>query len=301
MKLFSGTSNLPLSQKISALCQPLSEVVLKKFADGESFAQLMHSARGEHAVLIQSISAPVNDNLMEALVVIDALKRNGAKRITLVAPYLGYSRQDRRVGTTRTPITAKLVADTLTAAGMNQLITVDVHNLAIEGFYNIPFMNVTTSNLFAEDIRANFPDLESAIIVSPDAGGVGRARQVAKELDLDVAIIDKRREKANQVESMRLIGDVAGKDAILIDDIADTCRTMLKSVNLLCEKGAKSVQIYVSHGIFSEDALEVIDNSAIRELVVTDSIVNEKADKVSKIRRVSVAPMIIEIIMRAIN
>ena len=301
MQLFSGTSNPELAKKISAgISTPLSDISIKSFADGESYVEITNTTRGHDVVIIQSISKPVNDNLMDTFVLVDALKRNGAKRITLCAPYLGYSRQDRRANDKRSPISAKMVADLLQAVGVRQLITVDIHNPAIEGFYNIPFLNAFTSDLFAHDIKQNekLGELKNSVIVSPDAGGVTRARAVAKKLGLDVAIVDKRREEANKIEEMRLIGDVAGKNAILIDDIADTCGTLVKCSDLLYEKGAKTVVAYITHGIFSKNALENIKNSKLAELVVTDSIVNADADKIEKIRRVSVTPLMIDAIRR---
>jgi len=301
MQLFSGNSNVPLAKELSTgLSVPLGDLVLKSFADGESYVEFNHSARRQNTLIIQSISNPVNDNLINACVMIDAAKRNGAKSITLCAPYLGYSRQDRRVGDIRSPISAKMVADILQAVGVQQLITIDIHNPAIEGFYNVPFVNVFTSELFANDIKRNSKQ-DNAIIVSPDAGGVNRARAIAKRLDLDVAIVDKRREQANKIEEMRLIGDVDGKNAILVDDIADTCGTLIKCVDLLYEKGAVSVSAYVSHGIFSGDALEKIKSAKLQELVVTNSIVNPNADKIEKIRRVSVTPLLIDAIHRAVE
>jgi ribose-phosphate pyrophosphokinase len=301
MKIFSGSSNLPLAKKISdEIHQPLGDVILKQFADGESFTEFPYSMRGEYVAIIQSFSRPVNDNLMQAWAMTDALKRSGARRITLVAPYLAYSRQDRRSSISRSPITAKMIAELSQTAGIKQIITTDVHNLSIEGFYDIPFMNASTAHLFADDIRQRH-EISDTVIVSPDAGGVGRARQVAKELDLDVAIVDKRRERANQIESMRLIGDVNGKNAIIIDDIVDTCRTILKCVEMLSERGAKSVRVYVSHGIFSKDALKNISQSPLTEIVLTDSIKNSKADKIEKIRRVSIATILAETMRRSVE
>lgn len=301
MQLFSGNSNPQLAQELSSgLSTPLGDLVLKTFADGESYVEFNHSARRQNTLIVQSISKPVNDNFMNACVMIDAAKRNGAKSITLCAPYIGYSRQDRRAGEKRSPISAKMVADILQAVGVTQVITIDIHNPAIEGFYNIPFINVFTSDLFANDIKKNY-GVSDLIIVSPDAGGVNRARAIAKVLDLDVAIVDKRREQANKIEEMRLIGDVDGKNAILVDDMADTCGTLIKCADLLLEKGAKSVVAYVSHGIFSGNALEKIQSSKLRELIVTNSIVSADADQVDKIRRVSVTPLLIDAIHRAVE
>ncbi|MDR3208347.1 MAG: ribose-phosphate diphosphokinase [Rickettsiales bacterium] len=339
MKLFSGTSNIPLTEKIAAnVSQPVGAVVIKKFADGENYVELLHSARGEDVALIQSFSKPsddavmetlldlikslarsvdkavvkklmtliqslpkpVNDTVMETLLMLDALKRNGAKRITLVAPYLGYSRQDRRAGDSRSPISAKLLADMLQVAGVNQIITADVHNLAIEGFYNIPFMNASTAELFANDICAR-NHIENAVIVIPDAGGSARARSVAKRLDADVVLIDKRREHANKIESMRLVGDVRHRDAILVDDIIDTGGTLMNGAALLLDKGAQSVRVYASHGLFSGDALEKIDSSAISEVVVTDSINNPNLENAPKIRQVSMAQLLTNTIRRSVE
>jgi ribose-phosphate pyrophosphokinase len=301
MKLFAGSSNRPLAEKIAAnVSQPLGDVTIKKFADGELYVEFRHTARGEHIALIQSLSKPVNDNVMETLLMTDALKRNGAKRITLVVPYMGYSRQDRRAGDSRSPISAKLLADMLQVAGVNQIITADVHNLAIEGFYNIPFMNASTAGLFADDIRAQ-NHIANAVIVIPDAGGSARARSVAKKLDIDVVLIDKRREEANKIESMRLVGDVKDKDAILVDDIVDTGGTLLKGAEMLLDKGAKSVRVYASHGLFSGDALEKIDSSCISEVTVTDSIDNPDLARVPKIRRIPLAQLLTNTIRRSVE
>lgn len=303
MILFSGNSNPQLAQEISkGLSTHLGDRVLRTFADGESYCEYFHTPRGKHTLIIQSISNPVNNNLMDACVMIDAAKRGGAKSITLCAPYLGYGRQDKRDKEKRSPISARMVADMLQVVGIHQLITIDIHNPAIEGFYNVPFLNASTSELLTNDIKQRNYDQGNLVVVSPDAGGVERARVIAKKLNnSDVAIIDKRREKANEVEEMRLIGDVSGKTAILLDDIADTCGTLVKGSDLLYEKGAKTVVVYVSHGVFSNDALERIQKAQLQELVVTNSIRNEEADKVGKIRRISVAPLLLDAIRRAVE
>lgn len=301
MKIFSGSYNLPLAHKISrGIQQPLGEVELKQFSNGETYARFPNSARGECVAIIQSFGESVDSSLMQACVMADALKRNGVQRITLVAPCLPYSRQERRSNGLREPITAQMVAGFFKVAGFSQIITVDAHNLAIEGFYDL-FINVPTTELFVRDIRQNH-EIENSVIVSPDAGGVQRARNIAKELKLDVAIIDKRREEANKIEDMRLIGEVDGKDAIIVDDIADTCGTINKCADLLVNRGAKSVRAYVTHGIFSGESLEIIDRSgSLCEMVVTDSILNEPADQVVKIRRLSVAEILVSAMRRAIE
>lgn len=300
MKLISGNSNKALAQDIAKILNiSCVDANITKFADGEISVEIYESIRGEDVFIVQSTSYPVNDNLMELLVIIDALKRASAKSITAVIPYFGYARQDRK-SAPRTPITAKLVANLLTTAGVNKIITLDLHATQIQGFFDIPVDNLFGNILFVEDIKANFKDLSNVIVVSPDIGGVLRARSVAKWLESDLAIIDKRRPKAGVSEVVNIIGDVAGKHCLLIDDIADSAGTLCNSANALAKQGALDVYAYVTHGVFSPKAMENINNSAIKEFVLTNSI--DGKDKVkdsNKIRYIGVAKLLAEAINRS--
>ena len=271
MKILACNSNLPLANKIvEYLGSSLVDVTLKKFSDGEIFVEVNENVRGEDVFVIQSTSAPANHNLMELLVTIDALKRASAKRITAVIPYYGYARQDRKPGP-RTPISAKLVANLITVAGANRVLTMDLHAGQIQGFFDIPLDNMYAAPLISKDIKEKF-SLDNTVIISPDVGGVARARLIAKRLNLDLAIIDKRREKAGVSEVMNIIGNIEGKDCIFIDDMVDTAGTLCNAAEAVLKKGAKSVFAYVTHGVLSGIAIERLAKSCLKELVIIDTI-----------------------------
>ena len=272
MKLISGNSNEPLSQAISQyLNVPLTQTNIKRFSDHEVFVEIMENVRGSDAFFIQSTSYPANDNLMELLIAIDALRRGSARRITAVIPYFGYARQDRKTGS-RTPISAKLVANLITAAGADRVLTMELHAGQIQGFFDIPLDNLIVAPVFVPQIQKRFKD-QKLCIVSPDVGGVVRARALAKRLDSDLAIIDKRRERAGISEVMHIIGEVEGKVCIMVDDIVDSGGTLCNAAQALKEHGAKEVHAYVVHGVLSGNAVERITASPLEKLVVTDSIV----------------------------
>jgi ribose-phosphate pyrophosphokinase len=302
MRVYSGNSNLPLAQELcDILDEPLIDAEIKRFEDGEPYVELMKTTRGYHAVIIQSLSYPFAENLMDAGLMVQAAKLNGAKNITAVLPYYGGARQDRRFKGKRTAITAKFVAKLLYTFGAKQIVTADIHNPAIEGFFNGPFRNVPATQLFAGDIRKKYHDrLHNAIIVSPDAGGTERAKELADELGLDFAVCYKRRDRANSVAEMRLLGDVNGKDVIILDDMADTCGTLAKCIEVLEKGGAKSIVFYATHGVFSGKAIDRIGQmETLSEVVVTNTILNPKADKINKLRRLSIAPFLAEGIRRS--
>ena len=272
MKIVSGNSNIPLAQEISNYLKvPLLKATIKKFPDKEIFVEIQENVRGEDVFVIQSTSFPANDHLMELLVTIDALKRGSAKRIAAIMPYYGYARQDRKSGP-RTPISAKLIANLISTAGADRALMVDLHAGQIQGFFDIPTDNLFAAPVFIEDIKTKFDNNET-IIVSPDVGGVVRARAIAKRLDCDLAIIDKRREKASVSEVMNIIGQVKNKNCILIDDICDTAGTLSNAAKALKSKGAKSVYAYITHGVLSNPAIERIEKSPIDKMIITDSIV----------------------------
>lgn len=299
MMIFSGNANLQLTQDIAAyLQQPVGKASLSRFSDGETSLEIMESVRGSDVFVVQSVCEPTNDNLMDLLIMIDALRRASAERITAVIPYYGYARQDRRVRSVRVPITAKLVANMLGTAGVDRVLTVDVHSEQIQGFFDIPVDNVYASPLLLLDIyRSKYPDL---IVVSPDVGGVVRARSVAKQLDdAELAIIDKRRPRANQSQVMHIIGDVAGKTCIVIDDMVDTAGTLCKAADALKKHGARKVVALATHAVLSGSALDNIESSELDELVVTDTIpLSQQAENCSKIRSLSVAHLLAETIRR---
>lgn len=302
MQLFSGNSNKALAQKIatqlskkigSALC--LGDAKIEKFRDGEVSIEILENVRGHDVFIIQSICYPANDNLIELLLMADALKRSSAKSIAAVIPYFGYARQDRRPRSARVPISARLVADLMQAAGIDKILTVELHADQIQGFFKIPVDNVYSTKHFAFDI--NRLELDNLVIVSPDVGGVLRARSLAKQVsDADLVIIDKRRPKANESEVMNIIGDVQNKNCVIIDDIVDTGGTLTKAVDALFEKGAKSVRAYCTHAVLSGNAIENFKNSAITELVVTDTIPDNISSK--NYRQLSVADLLAEAILR---
>ncbi len=300
MKLMACNSNMGLSEEIASILElPLTDATIKKFADEEMFVEINENVRGQDVYLIQSTSKPANDNLFELLICIDALKRASAKQITAVIPYFGYARQDRKPGP-RTPISAKLVANLITSSGANRVLTIDLHAGQIQGFFDIPVDNLYAAPILVNDIKYKF-NTENTIITSPDVGGVVRARYIAKKLDVNLAIVDKRREKANTSEVVNIIGNVKGKDCILIDDIVDTAGTLTNAAEALIDSGANSVSAYVTHGVLSEPAMTRITNSKLKELVTTNTIKQIPNEKNSKIRRLSVAPLIAEAVKRIDN
>lgn len=298
MKIFAGNSHPILARQVCEfLGIELSLATVKRFEDQEVFVEIFESIRGEDVFVIQSTSHPANDHLMELLVILDALKRGSAKRITACIPYFGYARQDRKTGL-RTPISAKLVANLLHVAGAHRILTLDLHAGQIQGFFDIPVDNLFVTPLFTRDILAQFSG-KMPLIVSPDVGGVVRARALAKRLEADLAIVDKRREKPGVSEVMNIIGDVQGKICILIDDIVDSAGTLCNAADALQEAGAEAVYGYVSHGVLSGKALERVKTSALKSLVVTESIAaRETMTDHPKIRFLSLAPLLAESIRR---
>ncbi|MCP3732872.1 ribose-phosphate pyrophosphokinase [Sphingomonas sp. MG17] len=299
MKLMAGNSNLPLAQAIASYLEiPLTQANVRRFADEEIFVEILENVRGEDVFLLQSTSFPVNDNLMELLIMIDALKRASAKRITAVLPYFGYARQDRKPGP-RTPISAKLVANLITKAGADRVLSVDLHAGQIQGFFDIPTDNLFGAPVMSEDIKARFSD-KNLMVVSPDVGGVVRARALAKRLDnAPLAIVDKRRERAGESEVMNIIGDVAGRFCILIDDIVDSAGTLCNAAAALREAGAEDVVAYCTHGVLSGGAVARVDGSSLKELVITDSIGNhDVVGQAQKIRHLTIAPLLAEAMRR---
>ena len=298
MKILTGNSNRPLAEAISAyLNLPLTKASVRRFSDLEVFVEIQENVRGEDVYVIQSTSYPANDNMMELLVAIDALKRGSANRITAVIPYYGYARQDRKSGP-RTPISAKLVANLITVAGADRVLTLDLHAGQIQGFFDIPTDNLYGAPVFTKDIIERF-DGESLTIVSPDVGGVIRARAIAKRLDADLAIIDKRRERAGVSEVMNIIGDVDNQVCILVDDIVDSAGTLCNAAEALMESGAKAVSAYVTHGVLSGGAVARVSSSPLQELVMTDSIQATEAVRVAQnMRQISIAPLLGEAMAR---
>ena len=299
MKIISCNGNLELSKSVAKyLNTDLCKAEIKKFSDQEVWVEILENVRGEDCFIIQPTSFPTNDNLMELLVTIDACRRGSAKQITAVIPYYGYARQDRKSGP-RTPITAKLVARMLETAGVDRVLTIDLHANQIQGFFEVPTDNLFAIPILIKDIKSNLDNSLPLCLVSPDIGGVARARAFAKHLNADLAIIDKRRPKANVSEVMNVIGDVKGKQCILVDDMADSAGTLCGAAKALIENGAVSVSAYVSHGVFSGPAMERISDSVLKEVVSTDSIkMTEKARNNKKIRHVSIAPLLAEAMTR---
>src|SRR5271163_4695731 len=298
MKLLAGNSNRPLAEAISQYLKlPVTKAVVRRFADMEVFVEVQENVRGEDIFVIQSTSFPANDNLMELLIIIDALKRASARRITAVIPYFGYARQDRKVGP-RTPISAKLVANLISHAGADRVLTLDLHAGQIQGFFDIPTDNLFAAPVIMRDIRERF-DLSKVIVVSPDVGGVVRARGLAKRINAPLAIVDKRRERPGESEVANVIGEVSGGICILIDDIMDSGGTLLNAADALLEKGASAVYGYISHGVLSGGAVARINKSNLKELVITDSIQPTEEVKASpNIRVLSIATLIGEAISR---
>ena len=303
IKLFAGNATPELAKRISErLYTSLGDATVGRFSDGEIQVQINENVRGSDVFIVQSTCSPTNDNLMELIVMVDALRRASAGRITAVIPYFGYARQDRRVRSARVPITAKVVADFLSSVGVDRVLTCDLHAEQIQGFFDVPVDNVFGSPVLLHDIQKK-TDLENPIVVSPDIGGVVRARAIAKLLnDSDMAIIDKRRPKANVSQVMHIIGDVAGRDCILVDDMIDTGGTLCKAAEALKERGAKRVFAYATHPVFSGSAVKNIANDALDEIVVTDTIPLSKViNALGKVRALTLSGMLAEAIRRISN
>ncbi|MDY0122026.1 MAG: ribose-phosphate pyrophosphokinase [Sulfurimonas sp.] len=292
-KIFAGSSSVEFAKEVCQLLDvPLAKADVKSFSDGEISVQIAESVRGRDVFIVQSTGAPSNDNLMELLVMTDALRRSSASSITAVVPYFGYARQDRKAAP-RVPITAKLVADMYETAGIDRVVTIDLHAGQIQGFFNIPVDNLYGSITFENYIKSK--NLKSPIVASPDIGGVARARYFAKRLGLDMVIVDKRREKANESEVMNIIGDVAGHDVIMIDDMVDTAGTMVKAATALKNKGATSVMACATHGVLSGKAYENLANGELDELIITNTLVTKPSEKIVVL---TVAPLFAEVIRR---
>jgi len=298
MKILAGNSNAPLAEAIAAyLGEPLTRCSVRRFADLEIFVEILENVRGRDAFIIQSTSYPANDNLMELLIMIDALRRASAHRITAVIPYFGYARQDRKPGP-RSPISAKLVANLITRAGADRVLTVDLHAGQIQGFFDIPTDNLFAAPTMVRDIKER-GTANNVMVVSPDVGGVVRARALAKRLEAPLAIVDKRRERAGESEVMNIIGDVVGRHCVLLDDIVDSAGTLCNAAQALLEKGAASVSAYVTHGVLSGGAVARISASQLQELVLTDTIAPTEAVRVAhNVRVISIAPLVGEAIAR---
>ena len=298
MKVLACNSNRPLAEAICAyLNLPLTKASVRRFADMEVFVEILENVRGEDVFVVQSTAYPANDNLMELLVTLDALRRGSARRVTAVIPYYGYARQDRKSGP-RTPISAKLVANLITTAGANRVVTLDLHAGQIQGFFDIPTDNLFAAPVFVKDMQDRFRG-KAITMVSPDVGGVLRARAIAKRLEAELAIIDKRRERAGVSEVMNIIGDVKGRTCILADDIVDSAGTLCNAAEALMEAGAESVSAYVTHGVFSGGAVARVASSPLKELVVTDSIMATEAVRVChNIRQITIAPLVAEAMKR---
>ncbi len=298
MKIVACNSNRPLAEAVAAtLNLSLTRAAVRRFADMEVFVEIHENVRGEDVFVVQSTSYPANDNLMELLITLDALRRSSARRVTAVIPYFGYARQDRKTAP-RTPISAKLVANLITEAGANRVLTMDLHAAQIQGFFDIPVDNLYAEPLFTRDIRERFAERDT-IIVSPDVGGVLRARAIATRLNRDLAIIDKRRERAGQSEVMNVIGEVLGRDCILVDDLVDSGGTLCNAAEALLKAGARSVSVYTTHGVLSGGAVARIASSPIDKMTITDSILATEAVRLAhNIRQISVAPLIAEAMRR---
>ena len=296
--LFTGNANPALAQEIATnLGITLGKASVGRFSDGETTVEIQQNVRGREVFVLQSTCAPTNDNLMELLIMADALKRASAQRITAVIPYFGYARQDRRPRSTRVPITARVVANMLEAVGVNRILTMDLHADQIQGFFDIPVDNIYASPVLLSDLQAKkYDDL---VVVSPDVGGVVRARALAKQLGCDLAIIDKRRPKANVSEVMHVIGEIDGRNCVIMDDMIDTAGTLVKAAEVLKERGAMSVYAYCTHAVFSGPAIERIKASALDEVVITNTIpLNESAQGTNKVRQLSTAFLFAETIRR---
>ncbi|WP_084861431.1 ribose-phosphate pyrophosphokinase [Salibaculum halophilum] len=307
-KLISGNANMPLAQSVArrmsmhrGINVGLVDARVERFNDGEIFVEVFENVRGEDMFVIQPTSNPANDNLMELLIICDALRRSSAARITAVVPYFGYARQDRRTKA-RTPISAKLVANMLVEAGVERILTMDLHAAQIQGFFDIPVDNLYASPIFALDIQHNFRGAEDVMVVSPDVGGVARARELAQRINAPLAIVDKRREKPGEIAEMTVIGNVTGKKCIIVDDICDTAGTLCKAAEVLMTHGATEVHSYITHGVLSGPAVERITNSVMKSLVITDSIQATKpVVDCPNIRTVPTAPMFAQAILNIWN
>jgi len=299
--IFSGTANIALSTNIAATLQHrLGKIDVSSFSDNETCVELNEPVRKQSVFIIQPTSAPANDNIMELLIIADAAKRSGASDIIGVVPYYGYSRQDRRPSYSRVAITSKLVADLIESSGISQLVVVDLHSEQQQGFFSIPVTNISAMPIIVGDIWRKYQaNINNVVIVSPDTGGVARARFIAKQInDADLSIIDKRRPSPNVSQVMNVIGDVQGKDCIIVDDIVDTAGTLVKAAAALHEKGAASVCAYATHGVLSGSAFDNIENSILSEVVITDTILNIDIDSQSKVRVISIASLLAETIRR---
>ena len=299
MKLVSGNSNRPLAEAIAAyLNLPMTKCSVRRFADMEVVVEIQENVRGEDVFVVQSTSFPTNDHLMELLIIIDALRRASARRVTAVIPYFGYARQDRRTKA-RTPISAKLVANMMVSAGIERVLTMDLHAAQIQGFFDIPVDNLYASPVFALDIKHAFRGkLDQVTVVSPDVGGVARARELAKRIDAPLSIVDKRREKPGEIAEMTVIGNVKDRVCVIVDDIVDTAGTLCKAAEVLMEAGAKEVHAYISHGVLSGPAIERVSKSVMKNLVITDSIEPTKETlATSNIRIVPMAPIFAQAIL----
>lgn len=308
-KLISGNANMALAKSIArrmsvhrGMSVSLVDARVERFNDSEVFVEVFENVRGEDMYVIQPTSNPSNDNLMELLIMVDALRRSSAGRITAVIPYFGYARQDRRAKA-RTPISAKLVANLIETAGVDRVLTLDLHAAQIQGFFDIPVDNLYASPVFALDIEHHFKgQLQDVMIISPDVGGVARARELAKRINAPLSIVDKRREKAGEVAGMTVIGDVTGKKCIIVDDICDTAGTLCKAAETLLEAGATEVHAYITHGVLSGPAVERVKNSVMKSLVITDSIdQGDKLKDATNIRVVPTAPMFAQAILNTWN
>lgn len=298
MKLVAGNSNRPLAEAIAKYLNiPLTKSDIRRFADEEVFVEIQENVRGEDVFIIQSTSFPANDNLMELLITIDALRRSSARRITAVIPYFGYARQDRKPGP-RTPISAKLVANLIEAAGADRVLTLDLHAGQIQGFFDIPTDNLFGAPVFVDDIKARFNG-DDLMVVSPDVGGVVRTRALGKRINANLAIVDKRRERAGESEVMNIIGDVSGRKCLLVDDIVDSAGTLCNAAAALMENGASSVSAYVTHGVLSGTATDRVNNSVMEKLLITDSIQpSEEVINSDKFSVITIAPLIGEAMLR---
>ncbi|MEL6316324.1 MAG: ribose-phosphate pyrophosphokinase [Pseudomonadota bacterium] len=308
LRLLSGNANRTLGETIARRVSaargepiPLADARVERFNDKEIFVEIHDNVRGEDVFVIQPTSKPANDNLMELLIIVDALRRSSAKRITAVMPYFGYARQDRRTAA-RTPISAKLVANLITEAGADRVLTVDLHAGQIQGFFDIPTDNLTAAPVFALDIKRRAKNLGELVVVSPDVGGVVRATALAERLGAGLAIVDKRRSRPGEAEAMNVVGQVDGLDCVIVDDICDTAGTLTKAAALLMEKGARSVSAYITHGVLSGPAIERLTASVLTELVITDSIApTEAVQGADNIRVLSIAPLIGQAIINVAN
>ncbi|MGC8202021.1 ribose-phosphate pyrophosphokinase [Aliiroseovarius sp. PTFE2010] len=308
-KIIAGNANRPLGNAISrrmsmhrGMSVELVDARVERFNDQEIFVEVYENVRGEDMFIIQPTSNPANDNLMELLIMTDALRRSSASRITAVVPYFGYARQDRRTKA-RTPISAKLVANMMVEAGIERVLTMDLHATQIQGFFDIPVDNLYAAPIFALDIKHHFKgQMDGIMVVSPDVGGVARARELAKRIEAPLSIVDKRREKAGEVAEMTVIGDVSGKKCIIVDDLVDTAGTLCKAADLLMEHGAAEVHAYITHGVLSGPAVERVEKSVMKSLVITDTIeTTEAAKKCPNIRVVPTAPMFAQAIINIWN